>query len=147
MSRRSRRRSQNETCGIIGMVGGIFMIIAGVTGAVTWRRIGELAVDITGVEALGPAFQILVALGGLGGILVILGSIFIGWPIIRIRTKNRLNIGKLMITIGAGFGLLGLLIFLLLTMLGGDPFGNFMGALGMGFVGLICSIYAVQKSH
>ncbi len=147
MSRISRRRSQNEKCGIIGLIGGILMIIAGVTGAVTWRNIGELAVQITGSDALGPVFQVLVALGSLGGILVIIGAIFIGWPIIRIRTKNRLKVGKLMITIGAGFGLLGLLIFLLLTMLGDDPFGNFLGAMSIGFIGLVCSIYARQKSH
>jgi hypothetical protein len=143
----SRRRSQNEKCGIIGMVGGIFMIIAGVTGAATWRNIGELAAQITGTAALGSVFQVLVALGGLGGILVIFGAIFIGWPIIRIKTRDRLKFGKLMITIGAGFGLLGLLIFLLLTMLGDDPFGNFLAAMGIGFIGLVCSIYARQKSH
>ena len=145
MSRRSRRGSQNEECGRIGIVGGILMIIAGVTGAVTWRQIGELAVEITGSNALGPVFQVLVALGSLGGFLVILGAIFIGWPIIKIKTKDRLNIGKLMITVGAGFGLLGLAIFLLLTMRGEKPFVNFLAAMGMGFVGLLCSMYARLK--
>jgi len=147
MSRRSRRRSKNQNAGMVGLVGGIFMMIAGVTGAATWRHIGDMAVTITGVNALGPIFQILVALGALGGLLVIIGAIFIGWPIIKIRTKNRVKTGKLMITIGAGFGLLGLLVFLTLTVLGKDALGNFMGALGIGFVGLICSIYAGQKSH
>ncbi|MFO7619513.1 MAG: hypothetical protein R6W91_07690 [Thermoplasmata archaeon] len=147
MSRRSRRRSQNEECGRIGIVGGILMIIGGVTGAATWRRIGQLAVDITGVDTFAPIFQILVALGALGGLLVILGAIFIGWPIIKIKTRNRLNIGKLMITIGAGFGLLGLAIFLMLTVLGENPFVNFLAAIGIGFVGLLCSIYARQKSR
>jgi hypothetical protein len=146
-ARARRRRSQNEKCGIIGLVGGILMIIAGVTGAATWRNIGEMAAQITGTDALGSVFQVLVALGGLGGLLVILGSTFIGWPIIKIKTKDRLKFGKLMITIGAGFGLLGLLIFLLLTMLGDDPLIHFIGAIGMGFVGLLCSIYARQKSR
>jgi hypothetical protein len=148
MRRASRRRhSQNEKCGMVGMVGGILMMIAGVTGAATWGNIGEQAMDITGIKALGTVFQVLVALGSLGGLLVILGSIFIGWRIINIKTKNRVKSGKLMITIGAGFGLFGLLIFLLLTMLGDDPMGNFLGAIGIGFVGLVCSIYARQKSH
>ncbi|MFO7618674.1 MAG: hypothetical protein R6W91_03340 [Thermoplasmata archaeon] len=147
MSRRSRRRTQNEECGRIGIVGGILMIIAGVTGAATWRTIGQLAVEITGSDAFAPIFQILVALGALGGFLVILGAIFIGWPIIKIKTRNRLNIGKLMITIGAGFGLLGLAIFLLLTVLGEKPFVNFLAAMGIGFVGLLCSMYARLKAR
>ncbi len=147
MSRAGRRRSQNEKAGLVGIIGGILMMIAGVTGAATWASIGDQAIDITGVRALGMVFQVLVALGSLGGLLVILGSLFIGWQSIKIKTKNRVKVGKFMITIGAGFGLIGLLIFLALTMLGDDPFRNFLGAMSIGFVGLICSIYARQKAH
>jgi len=147
MSRTGRRRSQNEKAGLVGIIGGILMMIAGVTGAATWASIGDQAIDITGVRALGMVFQVLVALGSLGGLLVILGSLFIGWQTIKIKTKNRVKVGKSMITIGAGFGLIGLLIFLVLTALGDDPLGNFLGAIGIGFVGLICSIYARQKAH
>lgn len=147
MRRGSRRRSQNEKAGIVGIIGGILMLIAGVTGAATWASIGEQAESITGITALGTVFQVLVALGSLGGLLVILGCLFIGWQIIKIRTKNRVKLGKILISIGAGFGLLGLIIFIVLTALGEDPFGNFLGAIGIGFVGLLCSIYARQKAH
>ncbi len=147
MRRGSRRRSQNEKAGIVGIIGGILMLIAGVTGAATWASIGEQAESITGIAALGTVFQVLVALGSLGGLLVILGCLFIGWQIIRIRTKNRVKAGKVLISIGAGFGLLGLIIFIVLTALGDDPFGNFLGAIGIGFVGLLCSIYARQKAQ
>jgi hypothetical protein len=147
MSRISRRRSQNEKAGLVGIIGGILMAIAGVTGAATWKNIGDQAFAITNIDALRTVFQVFVALGSLGGLLVILGSLFIGWQIIKIKTKNRVKVGKFMITVGAGFGLIGLLIFLVLTMLGDDPFGNFLGALGIGFVGLLCSIYARQKAH
>ena len=140
-----KRHSQNEKAGIVGLIGGVLMMVAGVTGAATWKNIGEQVVTITGIDALGSVFQILVALGSLGGLLVILGSLFIGWNVLNIKTTSRVKGGKIMITIGAGFGLLGLLIFLLITMLGEDPFGNFIGAIGIGFAGLICSIYARQK--
>jgi hypothetical protein len=141
-----RRHSQNEKAGIVGLIGGILMMVGGVTGAATWSSIGEQIIEITGIGALGQIFQILVLLGSLGGLLVILGSLFIGWDVLNIKTSTRVKSGKLMITIGAGFGIIGLLIFLILTMMGDDPLGNFMGAIGIGFVGLVCSIYARQKS-
>jgi hypothetical protein len=146
MSKTGRRRSQNEKAGIVGLIGGILMMIGGVTGAATWNSIGEQAVAITGIQILGCVFKVLVLLGSLGGLLVILGSLFIGWSTRNIKTTTRVKSGKLMIALGAGFGFIGLLIFLLLTMFGDDPMGNFIGAIGIGFVGLICSIYARQKS-
>lgn len=134
------RRSQNEKCGIVGIIGGILMAIGGVTGAATWQKIGDLAIEITGMDFLGPLFQVLVALGALGGLLVILGAAIIGWT-------RHVKGGKLLIAVGAGFGLLGLLVFVLFTLLGDDPFSSFLGALSIGFVGLICSIYARQKAR
>lgn len=141
-----KRHSQNEKAGIVGLIGGVLMMVAGVTGAATWKNIGEQVIEITGIEAFGQIFQILVLLGSLGGLLVILGSVFIGWNILNIKTASRVKGGKFMITIGAGFGIIGLLIFLFLTMMGDDPLGNFLGAIGIGFIGLVCSIYARQKS-
>ena len=141
-----KRHSQNEKAGIVGLIGGILMMVGGVTGAATWSSIGEQAIEITHIEALGQIFQVLVLLGSLGGLLVILGSLFIGWNVLNIKTTTRVKAGKFMIAIGAGFGIIGLLIFLLLTMMGNDPFGNFLGAIGIGFIGLVCSIYARQKS-
>ncbi|MDO9537740.1 MAG: hypothetical protein Q7J68_05440 [Thermoplasmata archaeon] len=142
-----KRANQNEKAGIVGLIGGILMLIAGVTGAATWGNIGEQAVNITGIDALGQIFQVLVLIGSLGGFLVIMGSVFIGWNLGKIKTTTRVKSGKLMITIGAGFGMIGLLILLLITMLGEDPFLNFLGAIGIGFIGLIMSIYARQKSQ
>ena len=147
MSKSRRRASENEKAGIIGLVGGILMIVAGVTGAFTWAKIGDLAFEITGMEIVGTFFQVLVLLGSLGGLLVILGSLVLGWKLFKIKTANRVKAGKLLITIGAGFGLFGLIIFIVLTALGEDAFGNFLGAIGIGFIGLILSIVARQKAH
>jgi len=132
------KHSQNGKAGIVGLIGGVLMIVGGVTGAATWRNIGEQTIEITGIQALGQIFQILVLLGSLGGVFVIFGSLYI--------SLSRVKVGKVMIAIGAGFGIIGLLIFVLLTLLGDDPLGNFLGAIGLGFVGLVCSIYARQKS-
>ena len=146
MAKRRRHGISNyEKAAWLGIVGGILMIIAGVTGAATWGAIGDQAVEITGNESLGSVFQILVALGSLGGFLVIIGCLFIGWKIVKMEKKNRVKLGKFMVTIGAGFGLFGLIIFMLLTLLGDDPLGNFLGAIGIGFIGLILTIMARNK--
>jgi len=142
----SRRRKSglttSEKAAWLGIAGGILMIIAGVTGAATWNNIGEIAIQITGLDGLAPVFQVLVLLGSLGGLIVILGALFIGWKIVKWPKKRRLQIGNIMITIGAGFGLIGLMILLAIILLGDDPFGNFLGAIGIGFIGLILSIKA-----
>ena len=137
-----RGLSNNEKAAWIGIAGGILMIIAGVTGAATWGNIGDQAVEITGNQDLGLAFQILVVLGSMGGFLVIGGSLFIGWKITKMKKKTRTKLGKFMVTIGAGFGLFGLLIYFFLLLFGEDPLGNFLGAMGIGFIGLILTIMA-----
>ena len=135
MARRKRGLSTSEKAGWLGIAGGVMMIIAGVTGAATWENIGNIAIQITGLDGLGPVFQGLVLLGSLGGFLVILGSMFIGWKIIKWPRNRRHKIGKVMISIGAGFGLIGLMIMLAIILFGDDPLGNIIGAIGIGFIG------------
>ncbi len=122
---------------MIALVGGILMLIAGVTGASTWARLGDIAIDITGVKSLAIVFQILVMIGSLGGIVVILGGLVL---------QKAVASGKIMITIGAGFGIIGLIVFLVVTLISDNPAANFISAVGLGFVGLILSIVARQKA-
>jgi hypothetical protein len=131
-------REQNKTAAILAILGGIILLIAGVTGAAAWERLGDLAIEITGIEALGTVFQILVVMGSLGGLLVILGGLLFSW--------DKVGGGKVLIAIGAGMGLIGLIIFLILTLMSDDPGGNIIGALSIGFVGLILSIIARMKA-
>ncbi len=131
----------NEEAGIYAIVGGVLMLIAGVTGAATWARIGDLAVEITGQESLEMVFQVLVLIGSLGGLVVILGGVLIHGKLVE-----SVSGGKMLITIGAGFGLIGLLIFLVVTMMGESPAITIIAAMGLGFVGLVLSIAARQKA-
>ncbi len=127
----------NRRAGIIALIGGVLMLIAGVTGASTWAKIGDIAIDITGLESLGIVFQILVLIGSLGGIIVILGGLVL---------QKAVTPAKIMITLGAGFGIIGLIIFVVVTMIGDNPALNFISAIGLGFIGLILSIVARQKA-
>ena len=145
MSRRKRLMSKADQAAYIGLVAGIMMIIAGVTGAATWRTIGQIAEDFTGIEALGLVFQILAVLGSIGGLLVILGACWVGGRKFKLFTKRNKKAGAILITIGAGFGLLGLIIFAVIILISEDPAASFMGAAGIGFIGLVLSIITRQK--
>ena len=143
MSPRKKLMSKADQAAYIGFIAGIFMIVAGVTGAAIWRNIGTIIVDFTGIEALGLTFQILAALGSLGGLLVIIGACWIGGRKFKLFKKRNKKAGSILITVGAGFGLLGLIIFAILAIL--SPEKYLAGAAGIGFIGLVLSIIARQK--
>lgn len=131
----------NKTAGMLAIIGGVFMLIAGVTGAAAWQRLGDMVESFTDIGALVIVFQILVVMGSLGGLLVILGGLLL--------RADKVGGGKALIAIGAGMGLIGLLIFLLVTLLdnSGNPAGSLIGAMGIGFVGLILTIIARMKAQ
>ena len=131
--------TNNQKAAVIAIVGGIMMLIAGVTGAAAWERIGEIVQDAMENDSLNIVFQILAILGGLGGLLVILGGLLF------LKEGGSAKVGKLLITIGAGFGLIGLIIFIILAIMGDDPGTTLLGALSIGFIGLILSIVARMK--
>ncbi|MFO7791552.1 MAG: hypothetical protein R6W73_01035 [Candidatus Saliniplasma sp.] len=141
-----RSSKDNETAGLIGIIGGVLMLIAGVTGAANWAKLGEMAIEITGQEYLAIVFQILVLIGSLGGLVVILGGLLIHEKIMKGDQKTRVTTGIILITIGAGFGLIGLIIFLVVTFMGKDPVINFLAGIGLGFIGLLMSIVARHKA-
>ncbi|MCK5024348.1 MAG: hypothetical protein KAR56_01890 [Thermoplasmata archaeon] len=145
MSPGKRLMSNAEQAAYIGLLAGIFMIIAGVTGAATWSSIGQIIVEFTGIDSLGLAFQILAALGSIGGLLVILGACWIGGRKFILFKKRNKKAGSILISIGTGFGLLGFIIFAVLILISHDPAASFMGAAGIGFIGLVLSIIARRK--
>lgn len=131
-----KEMTKYEKASIFGMIGGIMMLIAGVTGAATWTQIGNIVAD-AGFGSLGLVFKILAMMGALGGLLVLVGALLL-------RKKDKAKVGRALITIGAGFGLIGLILLIILSLLGGDML-FFMG-FGIGIVGLILSIVARQMS-
>jgi len=142
----SENPKENETAGLMGIIGGVLMLVAGVTGAATWAKLGDIAIEVTGLGSLGIVFQILVLVGSLGGLVVILGGLMLYGKIKKGDQKTRVITAKILITIGAGFGLIGLIIFLVVTFIGKDPAINFIAGIGLGFIGLLMSIVARQKA-
>ena len=64
-ARARKRRSDNQKAFYLGTAGGILMILTGLTGMSTWARAGHVALELTGVHAIGIVFLILMFLGSL----------------------------------------------------------------------------------
>jgi len=105
-----KKMTNNEQAGLIAIIGGILMLLAGVTGAATWTALGDLVEGIMGNDSLNLVFQILALLGSLGGAIVMLGGLMIhGKYFKKMKKDSRVKGGKLFITIGAGMGIIGLI--------------------------------------
>ncbi len=85
---------------LTGFAAGILLLISGTTGVATWAEMGDLASEhISDSPEVEMTFRVLMFLGALGGGLVIAGAYLIG--------TERIDTGRLLITIGVGTGLIG----------------------------------------
>lgn len=117
----------------MSIVAGILLLIAGITGVATWESLRDVVTEnISDSTAVVYAFMGLILLASLGGILVIVGGISIG--------KDKATLGRLLITIGVGTGIIGLIIMMITWSLGGSM------ELSIGFIlillGIILSVVA-----
>jgi hypothetical protein len=125
--------SQNSTAMVIAIVAGILLLIAGVTGVATWETIKQFVnvhfVDNIIVQYI---FIVLIFIASLGGISVIAGGLLIG--------KNKVGIGKLLIILGVGIGIIGLIFSSYVAYKEGNlTIGSFCS---VGAIGIILSIVA-----
>ena len=125
--------SRNTQAMAIAFVAGILLIIGGISGLATWETIkGFVTEHIADNIVIQVVFAVLIFIASLGGISVIAGGILIG--------KNKVRLGKFLITLGAGLGLIGLIFSLIVTYIEGNfTIGSF---LSIGVIGLILSIVA-----
>ena len=125
--------SRNTQAMGIAFVAGIFLIIGGISGLTTWETIKDfVTTHVTDNSIIQIVFAILIFIASLGGIAVIIGGLLIG--------KNNVGLGKFIIALGAGLGLIGLIFSLVITYIE----GNFTIASysSIGAIGLILSIVA-----
>lgn len=118
---------------ILAFIAGILLLIEGISGVVTWEIIREFVLNyITDNELVEIIFAILLFIASLGGISVMIGGYLIG--------KNNVKTGKFFIMLGAGIGLIGLLISIIIGIIQESiTFGVFFT---IGATGLILSIIA-----
>ncbi len=125
--------SKNSKAMAIAIVAGTLLLISGVSGLATWETIKDFVttyiIDNTVVQII---FTILIFIASLGGIAVIAGGLLIG--------KNKIGTGKLLISLGAGLGLIGLIFSIIVAYIEGNlTLGSFFS---VGAIGLILSIVA-----
>ena len=138
---------ENKKWMIMCLIGGILMIISSVVGSVSFfALVFDILSDYVGAEVaaiLSIVLQIFgyIALGG--GISIIIG--------VLILTLNSYRLGKFIIGLGAGMGLISLIIFLITSILSGALINDIAGLVvgiingSYGFAGVLLTIFARTK--
>ena len=118
---------------IIAIFAGILLLISGVSGLATWEAIRNFVTsNIIDNYIVQIIFAILIFIASLGGLSVIIGGLLIG--------RDKIRTGKLFITLGAGLGLIGLIVSIIVAIMENNfTIGSFFS---IGFIGLILSIVA-----
>jgi hypothetical protein len=125
--------SKNKAAMGVAIVAGLLLLIEGISGFATWTTIKEFVSDnVTDNEIVMYIFVILIFIASLGGISVIIGGLLIG--------KNKVRTGKFIIALGAGLGLIGLIVSIIVGLTEGDLTLNTL--ISLGAIGLILSIVA-----
>ncbi|MFW9846931.1 MAG: hypothetical protein ACFFD6_09300 [Candidatus Thorarchaeota archaeon] len=134
---------RNQMPFLLALLGGILLWIAGATGSVGIA--GTITVILASIPELAPfvdilnlIYYVLLILAGLGGITVIGGGL--------LMTTNRFGTGRFLIGIGAGMGLISLIIQIaqnIYTVGAGSALDLFLAtAMTTTGVGIILSIVA-----
>lgn len=125
--------SKKKQAMIIAIFAGILLLISGFSGLATWESIRNfVTTNIVNNNLVQIIFAILIFIASLGGLSVIIGGLLIG--------RNRIRTGKLFIVLGAGLGLIGLSISIIVTLMENNfTIGSFFS---IGSIGLILSIVA-----
>jgi len=128
---------RNRLGSILAVMGGIFLLVAGSVGmAPLLEDISDIVEEkITENNTVKTIFKVLIFFAALGGLSVILGGIMMHlefkWP------------AKILIMLGAGIGIIGLVIGLIISYLSGSA-GDYMDNLltTFGGIGAVLAIIA-----
>lgn len=126
-------KSKNKAAMGLAIVAGLLLLVEGISGFALWTTIKEFVRDnVTDNEIVMYIFVILIFIASLGGIAVIIGGLLIG--------SNKVKTGKFIIALGAGLGLIGLIVSIIIGLTEGSFTLNSLTTLGA--IGLILSIVA-----
>jgi len=125
--------SKYRTAMYVAIVAGILLLISGISGLATWETVKEFVTNnLTDNAVIQIVFAILIFIASLGGLAVIIGGILIG--------KENLSTGRFLIMLGAGMGIIGLIVSIYIAYVEGSlTIGSFFS---IGFMGLLLSIIA-----
>lgn len=123
-------RTRNKTAAYLAIVGGILIVIAGGTGMVGFLNdLKNYLIDFFGSsnQIVDIIFWILILIASLGGIAVMLGG--------YLFYKEHIRTGKVLINLGAGFGVISLIIGLVGALSQGNEI-QFFSWLTSSFMGI-----------
>jgi len=125
--------SKNKNAMILAIIAGLLLLIAGINGIAAWGTIKEfVTANIADNFIIQIVFTILIFIASLGGLSVIAGGLLIG--------KGKVGTGKFLISLGAGLGIIGLIVSIYVAYSQGSlTIGSFFS---IGAIGLILSIVA-----
>jgi hypothetical protein len=138
---------ENKKWILLCIIGGILMIISSVVGSVTFFETlfsyieDDVGEDVAKIVSL--VIQILAYIAMAGGISVIVGALIVA--------MDHYRLGKFIIGIGAGMGLISLIIFVISGIIEGSILEELEGiVLGIingsyGFLGILLTIIARMK--
>ena len=127
----------NKSAMYVAIVGGILLLVAGLTGAAAWAQIRDaVAHYITTDPLVMDAFGLLIVIASFGGFAVILGGILLGF--------DHEWMGKFLRMLGAGIGLIGFIISFAIWFMNGMNGMFIIGGSILGFLGVVLSIMARQ---
>lgn len=96
---------RNTQAAILAAIAGVLLLIVGINGVAGVDRIFTLLETWFGTnEALRILAYVFAAIAALGGLAVLFGAYFV--------YTDRVRVGKLLITLGSGAGILTLILFL-----------------------------------
>ena len=128
---------------VLCIIGGLLMLISSVVGSVSFYALvfaeasKRLGPETTLILSIILMIFTIVALGG--GISVIIGAILV--------SREKIGLGKFIIGLGAGMGLIGLIILLITSLLAGTVLAVTSGLINgsYGFLGVVLTIIARLK--
>jgi hypothetical protein len=129
---------RNRTAALIAVIGGVLLFLGGSIGMVGFlTQLQDIIFEMLGEpnSLIETIFWILIFIAALGGIAVIIGGLLI--------YKNHIIAGKFLIALGAGIGIIGLIIGLITSMYQGDS-ANYFSWITTSFagIGIVLSIIA-----
>lgn len=124
----------------VAIAGGVCLLIAGITGVAAWTQIRDIVEQyVTTNTMVMDIFNWLIIIAGFGGFAVIGGGILIG--------ADSVGFGKFLISLGAGMGLIGFIIAIVIWWLDGATGMLMIGGSIIGLVGIVLSIAARQMAY
>ena len=123
--------SKNSKAMAVAIAAGLLLLISGVNGIAAWQDIQTFVTEnIADNFIIQMIFVVLIFIASLGGVTVIAGGLLIG--------KDKVGTGKFLIALGAGLGLIGLIITIYVGYVEGSlTIGSFFS---IGAIGLILSL-------